>query len=1164
MGFFRKLKEKITHKHEETHGEEPKDAEIQEDTGEQGVQASAPKLEKPASSASSGLLSANTEQLEEPPAVSPPPPPVDAPPPPPPSKAPSASPIEEDPKFDIDEELVRNKLVEFYTKYDATKLETMDSIMLYVKKKGLVRLDHGLLTKYDCCTGLGNIPGAKTMDEDGDEPPALINVENEGYINSNDKTEQEETVSDEEAAVDTSIPIVMPGKPTPQWTDEPPVPPAEKKPKTGSLYKNLESALRARRLESIHGQLLEMGIIEFEDLAQLDPVACREPVWGQLDYMGKKKFKNLIKDAKECVGGDDDSAEPSVAESMGSIGLNVHADETADAAANRGPNTPNQMQVAAIAVQAMQRMQKMGMQSQRNIEGGTQATKPPPPPPKVAASEQDSGEVNESTPPPVPTQAAAVPPVPPQPSPPPVPKQANTVPPEPTQPSPPPVPTAASSAPPVPTQPSPPPVPKAASTPPPVPTQPPPPPVPAAASIAPPVPTQPPPVPTAASIAPPVPTQPPPPPPAGGSVAAGFAAAAAAVVAGTTAAVVATSERDKNSADVDTPRKDSLESTGSVGSVGHATSRKDSLESTGSGIASLEAEEGDGPWTVQAPPPPSRLTKPRSSEESVPSLKDDVVPEEANTDTEGGRVHSLVPPRPTSMRGGAPPLPKRDSGREQSHQFAAAAAAVVAATHKDEAEQMEEHPVKRAPPPLPSRNSLRTTTPPTDSTNSGGAIATPISNEANVESSSADSHTDVTNLAVAATPPPLPGKSSEREIESTPALAVEEEDQVISSEDESLHNANESDVANGKLSTGTAVTETENNDSLAAQDTATELDIDDVSSGSGHAEGEQDVDEEEHVSPEELVRRSEEEAKEQERLARLARLERLEALARAEREALAGGGSPTEGIDTALEEEEEHHAKPPLLSPASMRLPGMGGALPGMGAGNDEMKQRLQARNKAAAEEHEHDASASESKGSAPCGNFRLDLAATAFNTCKCGFPKTEHSASSSPPPPRSKRASFRLPPRPGAAPPPIPQAPRPTHHEDVVPTPPPVPQVAPPVKEADVSTPPPIPQVGAPIEEADVPTPPPIPQVPPPVEETVPTVEAETGGVEPSADVTAAAVVNLDVLNEDVPIRDQVKAFYSKYNPEKIGDLERILARFEGREEVLLEKLKKKYVDGN
>ena len=46
--------------------------------------------------------------------------------------------------------------------------------------------------------------------------------------------------------------------------------------------------------------------------------------------------------------------------------------------------------------------------------------------------------------------------------------------------------------------------------------------------------------------------------------------------------------------------------------------------------------------------------------------------------------------------------------------------------------------------------------------------------------------------------------------------------------------------------------------------------------------------------------------------------------------------------------------------------------------------------------------------------------------------------------------------------------------------------------------------------------------------------------------------------------IRDQVIKIYQQYNPSKLGQVDANLMKYRGREQVLLEKLRKKYMGGN
>ena len=62
------------------------------------------------------------------------------------------------------------------------------------------------------------------------------------------------------------------------------------------------------------------------------------------------------------------------------------------------------------------------------------------------------------------------------------------------------------------------------------------------------------------------------------------------------------------------------------------------------------------------------------------------------------------------------------------------------------------------------------------------------------------------------------------------------------------------------------------------------------------------------------------------------------------------------------------------------------------------------------------------------------------------------------------------------------------------------------------------------------------------------------------------AAVSNEDVEDEDDLLgsepnhRQRLLDFYERYNPEKLGEIDTILAKFKGREDTLFKKLKEKY----
>jgi len=297
--------------------------------------------------------------------------------------------VSNDGDVEFDDVHVREILRKFYSMYEPSKVDSLDKIVMFARKSGLVKLDEGLLKKYECCTGLAGIPGVNVFVPE-EAPPTVVPpvIDTEGFN------------------------IRMPTKPTPLYLDTPPA--AQE---VGHImYKNLDSCLMSKRLEFIHEDLLQLGIIEYLDLAKLDSFGCSESVWGKLNFTDKKKLKNLVNDVKEI--------------SSPGIGETIHE------GIREASNSPS-LASAALAVAAAQKMMtKAGIprndqaKSVRDFDDVPDligpGDEPPPLPPKRSVSPMPS--IPPPVPPPVPPQAVSPQPVPPPPPllvPPPVPPQST-------------------------------------------------------------------------------------------------------------------------------------------------------------------------------------------------------------------------------------------------------------------------------------------------------------------------------------------------------------------------------------------------------------------------------------------------------------------------------------------------------------------------------------------------------------------------------------------------------------------------------------------------------------------------------------------------------------------------------------------------------------------
>eukprot|EP00514_Thraustochytrium_sp_LLF1b_P010308 CAMPEP_0184551630 /NCGR_PEP_ID=MMETSP0199_2-20130426/25918_1 /TAXON_ID=1112570 /ORGANISM="Thraustochytrium sp., Strain LLF1b" /LENGTH=1048 /DNA_ID=CAMNT_0026946885 /DNA_START=83 /DNA_END=3226 /DNA_ORIENTATION=+ len=207
----------------------------------------------------------------------------------------------------VPDRVIMEKLNQFYSVFEPAKLETVDKIMDFVHAHGLERLDRGLLTKYECCTGLANIQGVPTIDSftKEDQASAIGSSEPKAHVSVNDDSTQfqgatgshaeiaHEEAEDQERQSKTSTLDSLDFSASPSQRNM--------ASSGGVIYKSLESALNARRLESLLGELLREGVEDYVDLAKLDTVNFREQVWSNLDYMTKKKLQRLANEAKEVA-----------------------------------------------------------------------------------------------------------------------------------------------------------------------------------------------------------------------------------------------------------------------------------------------------------------------------------------------------------------------------------------------------------------------------------------------------------------------------------------------------------------------------------------------------------------------------------------------------------------------------------------------------------------------------------------------------------------------------------------------------------------------------------------------------------------------------------------------------------------------------------------------
>ncbi|GBG34096.1 Hypothetical Protein FCC1311_103192 [Hondaea fermentalgiana] len=332
---------------------------------------------------------------------------------------------------------VRDKLEKFYQMYEPSKLATMNAIMKYARDKGLTRVDQGLLQKYGCTTGLGGLEGVETMDTVGappppppppteqssqkaPPPPPPVNSEASqdgpslGLDTAPDQSELDaaesagdagfatQELSQEERKEEARLrdSIRLPLRPS-LLVDEAPASPSNT---SHVMYKSLRSALRARRLEDLHEDLLACGVEEYTDLAKLDTVNFRDEVWGQIgDYMVKKKLRNLANEAKEAAaaaqGQDQDGTE------VVSAGVDSDTGETASAGAaeasapaatssgsskriSMGSNSGN---AAALAMAAVQQLNVRRAASAQDLDPGSDRESD-----RELTSGRNENEVNES------------------------------------------------------------------------------------------------------------------------------------------------------------------------------------------------------------------------------------------------------------------------------------------------------------------------------------------------------------------------------------------------------------------------------------------------------------------------------------------------------------------------------------------------------------------------------------------------------------------------------------------------------------------------------------------------------------------------------------------------------------------------------------------------
>mmetsp|Transcript_126 Transcript_126/g.397 ORF Transcript_126/g.397 Transcript_126/m.397 type:complete len:1140 (+) Transcript_126:259-3678(+) len=1002
----------------------------------------------------------------------------------------------------VPENQVRLKLEQFYEIYEPSKLTSMNKIMEFVRKSGLQRLDNGLLQKYGCCTGLGGLQGVNTIDslraetnqqqDDYDQgynepsappappaPPAVAAapgppppppkrqslpsnrssvrstasgaaadvesmVDNSVASAYEDATEEdsEEPIAgrnlnidpEEEARLRDSI--RLPGRPS-LMVDEVPASPSSE---NHVIYKSLKSALRARRLESLHEDLLACGVEEYTDLAKLDTQGCSDEVWGNLDYMTKKKLKTLANEAK--------LAAPAVTSSPRDGGHEADEEDFDEEASSQSQslsysekrNSTNSAAAAALAMAAMQKLRVRKAASSRGIDAKDQlhpdqeeemhkpaassgaTLMPPPPPPKQVSSQEASDVQSDDELSPATTNSAVKAPPPP---PPPLPARTPT--------------------------------------------------------------------------------------PAESDYEAG----------------------DDESEVVAPPSK----MPGPPPPLPSRNSARMSLETNNSERKFSDTGIDISNSAQQPPPPPPPL----------PTREDDLVAaDEVNSDVHAQPqvVEEIV--EITDDEAG-------DSEVSSARRFS-----------QDDEDDDEESEYEE-----------------------GEVIY-----DSSMASKQASNNAKSSN---APAPPPPPPPAASKPVYSAAALSdVEDAEQDLDEPSAPPaasvhHNAEDADMTDEEDDVAIAKAKTKSAGKSSGDISVDANAVEAVGEEEENAIVEREDDAASDASPE----MTEEERLELERQERFARQEER---ARREREALAaaaagtshgsakGGDHEDTGSDagTYLESDASPHSTPSVASRKYMS------GIPVLGA-NDEMRALLERRQMKNREHGSEKTIMTESTapGDGPCDNFRLDMTAATFNTCQCGFPKSQHSTSGG----SAKTfasGSFRS----GSmrfsqkfAAPPVPPAPSAA------------PSVPKPVKEVERQLPPvPAPQSAAVVSEEEERELPPVPGPPPPIPRkrdsvTVPKSDMSehndeqdtvgvSAGVSAAGDVTstptvpptsaeaAAQVVNNDVEEHDgdndvlsvEEVRAKVEAFYAKYNPEKLNSMDKIMRTFAGREQVLLDKLEKKY----